>query len=145
LWFTDITQRNVLDGVHRPRRQRYVLYGRDPRRTARFGYGDQVLTSTPGQYAWVDAETGQRRPPTVHDPHDAIRLGDALPHVTIVGAMAVPAEVPVADRDVLLTAELIKGTARPTRCWVANGRTARTVLEIYRTVAGGDATLRARR
>jgi trimethylamine--corrinoid protein Co-methyltransferase len=124
--------------------KRYVLYGRSPACVARFGYGDLVLMSSPGQFAWIDAETGQRRPPTVQDLHDAIRLGDALPNVTIVGAMAVAAEVPVAYRDVFLTAELVKGTTKPTRCWVANGRTARYVLEIYRTVAGGDAALRAR-
>jgi len=124
--------------------KRYVLYGRDPARTARFGYGDQVLMSSPGQFAWIDPQTWQRRPPTLADLRDAVRLGDALPNVTIVGAMAVPVDVPVAYREVVQTAELVKGTIKPTRCWVANGRTARWVLEIYRTVAGGDAALRAR-
>jgi trimethylamine--corrinoid protein Co-methyltransferase len=138
-----LPERLVMDCIARAGK-RYVLYGRSPERVARFGYGDLVLMSTPGQFAWIDAETGQRRPPTVQDLHDAIRLGDALPDVTIVGAMAVAAEVPTAYRDVFLTAELVKGTAKPTRCWVANGRTARYVLEIYRTVAGGDAALRAR-
>jgi len=138
-----LPERLVMECVAQAGKQ-YILYGRDGRCTARFGHGDLVLMSTPGQYAWIDPETGQRRPPTVQDLHDAIRLGDALPHVTIVGAMAVPAEVPVAYRDVFLTAELVKGTTKPTRCWVANGRTARYILEIYRTVAGGDAALRAR-
>ncbi|HEY62950.1 MAG TPA: hypothetical protein G4O02_00100 [Caldilineae bacterium] len=138
-----LPERLVMECVAQAGKQ-YILYGRDGRCTARFGHGDLVLMSTPGQYAWIDSETGQRRPPTVQDLHDAIRLGDALPHVTIVGAMAVPAEVPVAYRDVFLTAELVKGTTKPTRCWVANGRTARYILEIYRTVAGGDAALRAR-
>jgi len=131
----------------------YVLYGRcaDPAKecTARFGRrglgsDDLVLMSTPGQYAWVDWETGRRREPTTQDLHDAIRLGDALPHVTIVGAMAIVTDVPVEYRDVFLTAELVKGTVKPTRCFVADGRTARYVLEIYRTVAGGDKALRAR-
>jgi len=122
----------------------YVLYGRDPERVARFGYGDQVLMSSPGQYAWVDPETWQRRPPTAQDLRDAIRLGDALANVTIVGAMAVVADVPTAYRDVFLTAELVKGTTKPTRCFVANGRTAKYVLEIYRTLAGGETALRDR-
>jgi len=127
--------------------KKYVLYGRSPeytrdQATARFGHGDLVLMSTPGQYAWIDSETGRRRSSTTRDLRDAIRLGDALPHVTVVGAMATAADVPVAYRDVFLTAELVKGTIKPTRCWVTNGRTARYVLEIYRTVAGGDAALR---
>ena len=124
--------------------KRYILYGRDPGRVARFGYGDLVLMSSPGQYAWVDAETGQRRSPTLADLSDAIRLGDALTHVTVVGAMAMVAEVPAAYRDVFLTGELVKGSTKPTRCFVANGRTARYVLEIYRTVAGGAQALRER-
>ena len=140
----------VMDCVARAGKE-YVLYGRSPdsrvyspARTARLGYGDLVLMSSPGQYAWVDMESGQRRAPSIQDARDAIRLGDALPNVTIVGAMGMPAEVPTTHRDVFLTAELVKGTTKPSRCWVANGRSARYVLEIYRAVAGGEAALRAR-
>ncbi len=133
----------VMDSVARAGKK-YILYGRSSERTARFGYGDFVLMSSPGQYAWIDTDTGERRPPTKQDLDDAIRLGDALPNLTIVGAMAAVAGVPAAYRDVFLTAALVKGTTKPTRAWVANGRTARYVLELYRTVAGGDAALRAR-
>ncbi len=56
--------------------------------------------------------------------------------------MAQPAEVPESYRDVLLTAELVKGTDKPTRTWVYDGKRARYVLDIYRTVAGGDGALR---
>jgi trimethylamine--corrinoid protein Co-methyltransferase len=56
--------------------------------------------------------------------------------------MAQPAEIPESYREVSLTAELVKGTDKPTRTWVYNGRTARYVLDIYRTVAGGEAALR---
>jgi len=133
----------VMDSIARAGKK-YILYGRSPQRTARFGYGDFVLMSSPGQYAWVDAETGERRPPTTDDLADAIRLGDALPNINIVGAMAMAADVHAAYRDVVLTAALVKGTTKPTRAWVANGRTARYVLEIYRTVAGGEAALRDR-
>jgi trimethylamine--corrinoid protein Co-methyltransferase len=133
----------VMDSVARAGKK-YTLYGRSPQHVARFGYGDLVLMSSPGQYAWLDTDTGERRPPTTQDLHDAIRLGDALPHLSVVGAMATPAEVPAAYRDVFLTAELVKGTTKPTRAWVANGRTARYILEIYRTVAGGEVALRER-
>jgi len=138
-----LPERLVIDCIARASKQ-YVLYGRSSDCTARFGHGDLVLMSSPGQYAWIDSETGQRRSPTVQDLRDAIRLGDRLPHVTIVGAMAIATDVPVPYRDVFLTAELVKGTTKPTRCWVANARTARYILEIYRTIAGGDAALRAR-
>jgi trimethylamine--corrinoid protein Co-methyltransferase len=138
-----LPEKLVLESIARAGR-RYVLYGRDPNRTARFGYGDLVLMSSPGQYAWIDLQTGQRRPATIQDTHEAIRLGDALENITIVGAMAQPETLSEKYRDVALTAELVKGTGKPTRSWVRNGATARYVLEIYRTIAGGDAALRAR-
>jgi trimethylamine--corrinoid protein Co-methyltransferase len=124
--------------------KKYVLYGRDQQRTACFGYGDLVLMSSPGQYAWIDVQTGDRRAATIQDVRDAIRLGDALGNITIVGSMAQPESISEKCRDVVLTGELVKGTGKPTRCWVRNGATARYILEIYRAIAGGEAALRAR-
>lgn len=122
--------------------KKYVLYGRSPDNVARFGYDDLILMSSPGQYMWVDPTSSRRRAPTVADLRDAIKLGDALEHVDIVGAMAVPEGIPPTYRDVYLTAELVKGTTKPTRCWVANGRTARYILEIYKVLAGSEKELR---
>lgn len=122
--------------------KKYILHGRNPQRTARFGYGDLVLMSSPGQYSWIDTDSGERRAATIRDAREAIKLGDALSNITIVGSMAQPEQVSQAWRDVYLTGELVKGTGKPTRCWVKNGRTAKYILQIYRTVAGGDAALR---
>jgi len=132
----------VMDCVARAGRQ-YVLYGRNMQHVTRFGYGDFVLMSSPGQFGWIDSQSGRLRSATIRDAHDAIRLGDALDNINIVGSMAQPEEVSEKYRDVFLTGELVKGTSKPTRCWVRNGRTARYILEIYRAVAGGDAALRA--
>lgn len=122
----------------------YVLYGRDGTRTARFGYGDLVTISTPGQYSWVDAVRKRRRAPISEDTHQAIRVGDALEHITIVGAMTQPVDIPTPIRDIWLTAELVKGTTKPTRCFIADGRSAPYVLEIYKAAAGGEQQLRER-
>jgi trimethylamine:corrinoid methyltransferase-like protein len=133
----------VMDSVAQAGK-RYTLYGRDPKRVARFGQGDFVSMSSPGQYAWIDMETGRRRPATIQDTRDAIRLADALDNITIAGAMAQPEEISERYRDVFLTGELVKGTTKPTRCWARNGATARYILEIYRAVAGGAEALRTR-
>lgn len=124
--------------------KRFILYGRDGTRSARFGYGDIVTISSPGQYAWVDWRRGHRYPPTTRELCQAIRVGDALEHIDIVGAMTQPIDVPEPIRDVYLTAELVKHTRKPTRAWVKNGATARYILEIYRIVAGGAEALRER-
>jgi trimethylamine---corrinoid protein Co-methyltransferase len=124
--------------------KRSVLHGRNPAQTARFGYGDLNQVSSPGQYGWIDLESGERRAATLQDARDAIKLGDALPNITIVGSMAQPKEISETFREVILTAELLKGSTKPTRTWVHNGHTARCVLEMYRAVAGGEAALRER-
>jgi trimethylamine--corrinoid protein Co-methyltransferase len=124
--------------------KKYILYGRNPERKARFGYGDFVLMSSPGQYSWIDTDSGNRRLATISDTSEAIKLGDALGNITIVGSMAQPREISETWRDVFLTSELVKGTGKPTRCWVRNEKTARYILEIYRTIAGGDKALRER-
>ena len=61
-----LPEKLVMDSVSRAGKQ-YVLYGRDKSRMARFGYGDLVLMSSPGQFAWIDLQTGQRRPATIQD------------------------------------------------------------------------------
>jgi trimethylamine--corrinoid protein Co-methyltransferase len=122
----------------------YTLYGRDPARAAGFGRGELHQLSSPGQFGWIDGATGRLRSATLDDARRAIRLGDALPNITIVGSMAQPAEISEKYREVALSAELVKGSTKPTRTWIYNGRTARYVLEIYRAVAGGQAALAAR-
>ena len=122
--------------------KKYILYGRNPEQTARFGYGDFVLMSSPGQYSWIDTDSGKRRSATISDSDEAIKLGDALGNITIVGSIAQPKEISESYRDVYLTGELVKGTGKPTRCWIKNEKTAKYILEIYRAVTGGAEALR---
>ncbi|UCE99988.1 MAG: trimethylamine methyltransferase family protein [Planctomycetota bacterium] len=138
-----LPEKLVMDSVAKAGKQ-YILYGRDAECQTRFGYGDFVLMSSPGQYMWVDSQTNQRRAATIEDARAAIRLGDALENINIVGSMAQPEEVPESYRSVFLTAELVKGTGKPSRSWVYKGQAADYVLEIYRAIAGGKTALRDR-
>ena len=138
-----LDEKLVMDSVAQAGKK-YILYGRNPERQARFGYGDFVQMSSPGQYIWVDSKTNKRRAATVQDARDAIRLGDALENINIVGSMAQPEEIPESYRSVFLSAELVKGTGKPSRSWVYRGQAAEYVLEIYRAVAGGESALRER-
>jgi trimethylamine---corrinoid protein Co-methyltransferase len=121
----------------------FILNGRDPYKMARFGYGDQNLISSPGQFSWFDHHTGVRRDPLLRDIREAAKVGDGLPNITVVGAMAVPVDVPLACRDVITTGELVKATSKPTRCWPVTRQSSRYVLEIYTALAGGKDALRA--
>jgi trimethylamine--corrinoid protein Co-methyltransferase len=122
----------------------YTLYGRDPACAAQFGPGAGRLVSSPGQFAWFDHRTGQRRPAHMADLHAAGLLGDALPNIAVVGAMAVPEETPQAARDLIQTAELLRRTTKPVRAFPVSRQSTRCVLELFACVAGGRAELRAR-
>jgi trimethylamine--corrinoid protein Co-methyltransferase len=138
-----IPERLVVESIEQAGK-RYILYGRDPERTARFGYGDFVLVSSPGQFAWVDEDGGQRRQPTQEDARAGIRVSDALEHMDIVGALGMALDIPAEYRDVWMAAELIKGSTKPTHVWVANGRTLAYILRIYEAVTGGRKAHRRR-
>lgn len=124
--------------------KRYILHGRNPDCVARYGYGDHNMIASPGQYAWCDHRTGERREPQLADTIAAATVGDALPHVTIAGGMSVPTDTPEPIRDVITTAALVKTTTKPTWCWPVSRRSTRYVLEIYKAVAGGTEALKAR-
>jgi trimethylamine--corrinoid protein Co-methyltransferase len=136
-------ERLVMEAIERAGK-RYVLHGRDPDQTARFGYGDFVLVSSPGQFAWVDKDGSQRRQPTQEDARAGIRVGDALEHIDVVGAMGMPLDIPAEYRDVWMAAELVKSSTKPTHVWVANGRSLAYILRIYEAVSGGREAHRQR-
>ena len=138
-----IPERLVVDSIERAGKQ-YILYGRDPQRTARFGYGDFVLVSSPGQFAWVDEDGGPRRQPTQEDTRAGILVSDALEHIDIVGAMGMALDIPAEYRDVWMAAELVKNSSKPTHVWVANGRSLEYILRIYEAVVGGRQAHRQR-
>jgi trimethylamine---corrinoid protein Co-methyltransferase len=122
--------------------KQFVLHGREPGKVARFGFGDGNIISSPGQFRWFDHHTRQGRLPCMEDARRAGKLGDALEHITIVGGMAVPGEVPEAMRDVVLTAELLKVTGKPVRAFPVSRRSSEYVLELLKAVAGGSQALR---
>jgi len=120
----------------------YSLFGRDGTRQAAYGCGGMIFKSTPGDPLWADPVTGTWRDPTVSDLRQAIDVGDALPNIDIVGAMAHPAEIPEPVRAIYLVAELMKRTRKPVRVWVPDRASARYIVEILRAVAGGTEPLR---
>lgn len=123
--------------------KQYILQGRDPQKVARFGYQDFNMISSPGQSAWFDHRNGVRREPSLQDTRYAALVADALANITVVGAMTIPTDAPAAVRDVIQTAELVKATTKPTRCWPVSRQSSRYVLEIYAAIAGGKKALRS--
>ena len=122
--------------------KQFTLHGRNPEYQRCFGAGECTLMSSPGQYAWFDYHTNQRRDPFLADAVAAAKVGELLPNIGLVGAMCVPLDVPAPLRDVVLMAEMVKVCAKPLRCWPVTRRSSHYVLEICAAVAGGKEALR---
>ncbi len=117
--------------------KQFTFHGRNPKLQRCFGAGECTLMSSPGQYAWFDYHTNQRRDPVLADAVAAAKVGELLPNIGVVGAMCVPLDVPAPVRDVVLMAEMVKVCAKPLRCWPVTRRSSHYVLEICAAVAGG--------
>lgn len=118
--------------------KRFTIYGRDPSLKAEFGLGKRNYNSIAGEASWVDGIAKPRRYATLDDVATAARFGDGLSHLTIVGSMADPHDVPVAHRCVAVFAEMLRNTTKPITFWYHNRATARFINEIMIAVRGGE-------
>jgi len=122
----------------------FTLYGRDRAHQARYGVGERNYNSIAGEASWVIEENcpggrcTQRRYATLADVATATRLGDALPRITLVGAMADPQELPPSYRCVAVAAEQLKHTTKPIHFWFSGRASARYVLEVMAVVSGSE-------
>jgi trimethylamine--corrinoid protein Co-methyltransferase len=122
--------------------KQFTLYGRDRDRQARFGQGERSYNSSGGQALWLDDTSSDRRYASLADVAVAARLGDALPGLTIVGAMADPHELPIEWRRVAVAVELVRHTTKPVLFFFHDRASTRYVLEVLLAVAGGADALR---
>jgi trimethylamine--corrinoid protein Co-methyltransferase len=116
----------------------FTLYGRDPARTAPFGQGKRNYNSVAGEAFWVDRPGGSRRRAILADVDAAARFADALPALTVVGAMADPYDVPVACRAVEVVAKMLRLTTKPVHFWYHDRESARYISEIMIAVRGDE-------
>jgi len=121
----------------------FSIYGRDKTKKATYGSEGFVCQCNLGSALWVDPKAKTRREGRFEDLEKSVVIADALPNIDIVGGMVQPAEIPVEVRDVRVYAELFKRTRKPTRTWVFNRISARYILELLKTVAGGEDALRS--
>jgi trimethylamine---corrinoid protein Co-methyltransferase len=114
----------------------FTIFGRDRGKTAVFGSGRRNYNSIFGEALWIDEETGERRYASLEDAATAARLGDALPHLTICGAMSDPHELPPSYRVVEVAATMLRHTTKPIGFWFHDRASTRYLNEIFIAVAG---------
>jgi trimethylamine---corrinoid protein Co-methyltransferase len=120
----------------------FTLYGRDRRKSAIFGSGRRNYNSSYGQAHWIDETSRKRRYASLADVATAARLGDALPNLTICGAMSDPHELPPAYRVVEVAATLLRHTTKPIGFWFHDRASTRYLIEIFIALAGSEADAR---
>jgi len=116
----------------------FTIYGRDREKKAVFGQGQRNYNSISGEALWIDDETGERRYATAKDAGIAARLADALPRLTIAGAMSDPHELPPAYGAAACMAEMLRNTTKPLGLWFHNRAVSRSMIEIMIAVAGSE-------
>lgn len=122
--------------------KQFTLYGRDPQHQAAFGAGQRNYNSIFGEASWVDELGGPRRYARLDDVDTAARLGDALEHINIVGAMTDPHEVPVPVRSLHVLLRLLKHTTKPVGFWFHDRAATRFVVEMLVALRGSEAAAR---
>lgn len=115
--------------------KKFTIYGRDRNKQAKFGFGTCNFNSIFGEAFWIE-DNMKRRYTSLDDVVTAARIGDALEHINIVGAMADPKEIPPAYRCVEVAAKQLDNTTKPIGFWFYNRQSAKYVLEIFEAVAG---------
>lgn len=116
----------------------FTLYGRDLTKTAAFGVGKRNYNTIAGEASWIDDVTGERRWATLEDVATAARLGDALPHLTVVGAMSDPHELPPSYRCVEVAATQLRHTTKPITFWYHDRASAAFLNELYLALRGSE-------
>lgn len=116
-------------------KKQFTVYGRDLSKKAEFGMGKRNYNTSAGQAWWVD-DNFVRRYATLRDLGTAVRLGDTLPQINIVGAMVDPHEIPIEYRCVSVVAEQLKYTTKPISFFYFNRSSTKFILELFTIVAG---------
>jgi len=115
----------------------FTIYSRDGEGLA-FGEGIFKILSSGGMMNVVDPLTCERRPATLKDVEKAVRLGDALKNIDIVGPLFVPQDVPIQLADVYMYATLIKYTSKPFFAWIYSIQSAKYILRMWMAVTGEE-------
>ncbi|MBN1628307.1 MAG: trimethylamine methyltransferase family protein [Thermoleophilia bacterium] len=116
----------------------FTIYGRDRNKQAVFGKGKRNYNSISGEALWIDDDTGQRRYASAKDAGTAARLVDALPNITIAGAMSDPHELSPEYGAAACMAEMLRNTTKPLGLWFHNRTVSRFMVEIMIAVAGTE-------
>lgn len=116
----------------------FSIHGRDASKIAAFGAGKRNYNSIAGEAYWVENPGEQRRFASLADVAAAARVADALPSISIAGAMSDPHEMPVEWRCVEVAATLLKNTTKPVGLWFHDRASAKYLCDLLVALRGDE-------
>lgn len=125
-----------------PKRDGFILYGREEEYDIRFGIDTPVLCSMRSATHVLDLETQERRPCTVNDVADMVRIMDALDNIGLSAPTATPQDVPRQVAEWYALAATLKNTAKPICGPSAGARCVRDAVRMASLAAGSEKRLR---
>ncbi len=123
----------------------FALCGQTPRHDLTVG-GNHVHVGTGGAAPNIlDPTSGDYRPSTLCDLHDAARLADALPHLQFFARSLVAGDVvPLSAFDLNTAYAALRGTSKHVITQVTHPDHLPEIAELCHAIAGSEAAFRAR-
>ena len=127
-----------------PKRDEFVLYGREEEHDIHFGKDTPVLSAMSAATHVIDIKTKERRLCTSEDLADIVRIMDALDNISICTNSATPQDVPNETSDWYSFATALKNTTKHVIHTVSGAQFVKDAVKMASLAAGGEEKFRAR-
>ncbi len=127
-----------------PKREGFILYGREEKYDIRFKKDTPVLSSMEEATHVIDLHTRERRPCTLQDVADMVRLMDAMENISINAPIGTPQDVPKETSHWYALATTLKNTAKPLTSEAPGAQFVKDAIRMASLTAGGEDRFRQR-
>ena len=122
---------------------RFTWHGRDPRRNILME-GDKVHYGPVGGSIYVMDLDGNRRPASIKDAENFVRIIDSLEYIHEGHCMVHPTDVPDETYHVHMMLAMARNTGKPFRGRLMGAKRAKDCIRIAEVLAGGSEAMRIR-
>jgi trimethylamine--corrinoid protein Co-methyltransferase len=119
----------------------FTWYGRDPEKNIQMK-GDHVHFGPVGGSIYVIDTDGKRRPSSIQDAQNFVRIIDALEHLHEGHCMVHPMDVPDKVHHVHMMLAMARNTVKPFRGRLAGKKQAQDCIHMAKILAGGSKQLK---
>lgn len=138
-----VFSQDIIDKALKTVPSEFKIYGRSNEHVVEMGSKKAYSQTCVGTPSIIDIDTGEKRDVKLEDLKDFVRLSDALDYINIISPIF-PRDVPQEIIVSVETATMLRNTTKPLRITAESSHEMKYILEILRTLAGGEEMLRKR-